>query len=236
MRLLVTRPEPDAERTAAVLRQMGHDVIVAPVLRVESVPAEIGAGPFAALVMTSANAAQAAATHRRHGELLALPVFAVGARTAEAARRAGFRTVVSADGGWTELARLIASRFAGSRARLLYLAAEDRSGDIAAALQERGLMVETVVIYRAVSAPGFVHDLSGVLQSGPLDGVLHYSRRSAQAFLAGAGTAGLLGPALQARHYCLSAEVAAPLQAAGATVRIAARPEEAALVELLSFG
>jgi hypothetical protein len=36
------------------------------------------------------------------------------------------------------------------------------------------------------------------------------------------------------RHYCLSAQVAAPLNAAGAKrVAIAPRPEEAALIELL---
>jgi hypothetical protein len=79
MRLLVTRPEPDAERTAAVLRARGHDVVVAPVLRIEPVAAEFSRGPFAGVIMTSANAAQAIAAHPRLGELTALPVFAVGA-------------------------------------------------------------------------------------------------------------------------------------------------------------
>ena len=32
MRLLVTRPEPDATRTAETLRARGHDVLVAPLL------------------------------------------------------------------------------------------------------------------------------------------------------------------------------------------------------------
>src|SRR5262245_47209617 len=110
MRLLVTRPQPDAERTAAVLRDKGHDAVVAPVLRIEPVAARIGDGPFAAVIMTSANAAQAIAGHAHLADLTALPVFAVGARTAEAARQAGFATVASAEGGWLKLVRLIASR------------------------------------------------------------------------------------------------------------------------------
>jgi uroporphyrinogen-III synthase len=236
MRLLVTRPEPDAERTAALLRQKGHDAIVAPVLRVETVPAEFGAGPFAGVIMTSANAARAIAQHPRRDELLALPVFAVGARTAEAARQAGFATVASAGGSWAKLVRLIASRLQGRRARLLYLAGEDRSGDVAGALGDHGLAVETVVFYRAVAVGGFAPDLQAVLAAGRLDGVLHYSRRSARAFLAAAEAAGFLPAVLKIHHYCLSIDVAVPLEAAGATVRIAARPEEAALVELLSFG
>jgi uroporphyrinogen-III synthase len=229
MRLLVTRPEPDAERTAAVLRQMGHAPVIAPVLRIETVAAAFGAGPFAAVIMTSANAARAVAEHPRLGELTGLPVFAVGARTAQAARQAGFAAVASADGGRPELVRLVASRVQGGR--LLYLAGEDRSGDVAGALADQGLAVETVVSYRAVVAQNFARDFRAVLAAGPLDGVLHYSRRSAQAFLAAA--AAVLPAVLKIQHYCLSADVAAPLQAAGATVRIAARPEEAALVELL---
>jgi uroporphyrinogen-III synthase len=235
MRLLVTRPEPDAERTATVLRAKGHDVVVAPVLRIEPVAAEFGSGPFAGVIMTSANAAQAIAGHARLAELTALPVFAVGARTADAARQAGFASVASADGGWTKLVRLIAARVRGRGARLLYVAAEDRSGDIAGALADSGLVVETVVFYRAVATPSFAPDLQAVLRGGPLDGVLHYSRRSAQAFVAGATAAGLLPTALKVRHYCLTVEVALPLETAGARVRIAARPEEAALIELLSF-
>ena len=37
MRLLVTRPEPDNERTAAALRAQGHEVVLAPLLRIEAV-------------------------------------------------------------------------------------------------------------------------------------------------------------------------------------------------------
>ena len=45
MRLLVTRPEADAERTATALRACGHTVVVAPLLRIEPVEdAEIAAG------------------------------------------------------------------------------------------------------------------------------------------------------------------------------------------------
>ena len=99
MRLLVTRPEPDAERTAAALRARGHIVLVAPLLRIEPVePAEIGPGPFIALLVTSANAAPAIAHHERFAQLRALPVFAVGDRSAEAMGAAGFADVASARG------------------------------------------------------------------------------------------------------------------------------------------
>ena len=107
MRLLVTRPEADAERTAAALRARGHTVVVAPLLRIEPVEdADIAAGPFAAILVTSANAAPAIARHQRFAELRALPVFAVGGRSAQAMRAAGFADVTSADGDVSDLAPL----------------------------------------------------------------------------------------------------------------------------------
>src|SRR5581483_8187218 len=85
MRILVTRPSPDGERTAAGLRARGHDVVLAPLLTVERLPdAPLGPGPWAAVLLTSANAARAVAVHLRRDELLPLPVLAVGRHSAEA--------------------------------------------------------------------------------------------------------------------------------------------------------
>ena len=38
MRLLVTRPEPDADRTARALRDRGRQALVAPLIHVEPIP------------------------------------------------------------------------------------------------------------------------------------------------------------------------------------------------------
>src|SRR6266568_4673697 len=64
MRILLTRPELDGLRSAARLRARGHDVILAPLTRGEPLKADFG-GPFAAVLMTSANAARAAVEHPR---------------------------------------------------------------------------------------------------------------------------------------------------------------------------
>ena len=46
MRLLVTRPEPDATRTAETLRARGHDVLVAPLLATLTIAAEVAGDHF----------------------------------------------------------------------------------------------------------------------------------------------------------------------------------------------
>jgi uroporphyrinogen-III synthase len=72
MRLVVTRPEPEASRTAALLRDRGHTVDVTPLLHVELIAdADLGAGPWSGVVITSANALRAIEDHPRKAELLA---------------------------------------------------------------------------------------------------------------------------------------------------------------------
>jgi uroporphyrinogen-III synthase len=131
VRLLVTRPAPDGVRTAAALRARGHAAMLAPLLRIDAVPADFNAGPWDGVVMTSANAARALADHPRRGVLLDLPAFVVGRRTEEAARAAGFRRVTSADGDVGDLVGLIGK--SRRSARLLYLAGADQASDLGAA-------------------------------------------------------------------------------------------------------
>jgi uroporphyrinogen-III synthase len=234
VRLLVTRPEPDGERTAATLRARGHEVVVAPLLRVEAMPdADLGAGPWTGIIVTSRNATRALEVHSRAHELFGLPVFAVGRRTAEGATAAGFTQIISADGDTQALVRLVVARRHPAGGPLLYLAGADRVGDVAGALAEAGVPVETAVVYRAVMMKEFPAPVQRALAAGELDGVLHFSRRSADVYLSCARSAGMLDSALVPSHYCLSRHVAEPLAAAGARkIAIAARPEEAAMLDL----
>src|SRR5262249_47599985 len=132
MRLLVTRPQHDGERTAARLRARGHEVTLAPLLYIDAVDVELPREPLSAVVITSATAARPIARHPRRETLPALPAFTVGRHTAEAARAAGFREVECADGDTDDLAALLRARFNEQSAPLLYLAGEDRAGDLAA--------------------------------------------------------------------------------------------------------
>ena len=233
MRILVTRPAVDAARTAAALRVRGHEAIVAPLLSIEYLPdAALGEGPWSAILVTSANAAHAIAGHKRRDELRRIPVLAVGRQSAQELRAEGFADVSSADGDVDDLAALVAARLKPP-ARLLYLAGEERSGDLAGVLRAKNFAVDTVVVYRVAAATTLPAEAATALR-GNLHGVLHYSRRSAEAFLSAARNAGLLEAALSKPvHFCLSARVAEPLQHAGAgDVRIAAQPDEAALISL----
>jgi uroporphyrinogen-III synthase len=229
VRLLVTRPQDDGERTAARLRARGHHVTLAPLLRIEAVDFELPRAPLGAVVITSANAARAIARHPRREALIALPAFTVGRHTAEAARAAGFFEVECADGDKDDLIALMRARGGERSAPLLYLAGEDRAGDLAAS----GVPLLTAVVYRAVKVERFAPDVAAALGQGALDGVLHFSRRSAKAYLDCAARVGMQR-ALAPVHFCLSRQVSQPLAAAGAAaIRLAPHPDEAAMIDLV---
>jgi uroporphyrinogen-III synthase len=141
---------------------------------------------------------------------------------------------MSAGGDVRDLVQLIAERRGDAKARLLYLAGEDRAADLIGELAAHGITAEMRVVYRAVTLP-FPDELVVALQSGgDIQAVLHFSRRSAENFIAGARAADVMEPAMAVRHYCLSEQVAEPVRAAGAhRVMVAPRPEEAALIELV---
>lgn len=235
MRLLVTRPEPDAERTAKALRERGRQALVAPLLRIAPIlDAPIGEGPWAAIVFTSANAVSAFVAHPAKARLLRVPVFTVGARTEEVAHAAAFAEVQSAYGDVAALAGLIVGRVIDRTKPILYLAGEDRAGDLEALLGQYGFAVRTVPIYRATAATRLPDVARSALANDRIDGVLHFSKRSAEAFLAAIEADGLREQGLALRHLCLSAEVAALLIAAGAErVEVARRPDQRSLLQLL---
>jgi len=233
MRVVVTRPHPQGERTAAALAARGHDVWEVPLMKVQPVAADLS-GTWGALALTSANAPGAIADNPARDALLGLPVFAVGRRSAEAARAAGFANVASAGGDVRDLVRLLRERRADAKAPVLYLAGEERAADLVGELAAHGIAAEMRVVYRAVTLP-FPDELIAALEAGgDVQAVLHFSRRSAENYVAGARAAGVAAQAFDVRHYCLSEPVAAPLREAGATrITFAPRPEEAALIGLL---
>jgi uroporphyrinogen-III synthase len=192
------------------------------------------------LVLTSSNALRAVESHPRRAELMGLRVFAVGRRTAAAARAAGFGDVEAAGGNVQDLTRRLrewAAEMGAVHAPLLYLAGHDRSRDLAGDLAADRLSVRTVTVYRAIKADQFPPAIAAALAATQFDGVLHFSRRSAEAYIDCARGASLLDQALAPIHLCLSRQIAEPLTAAGAkTIRIAARPEETALLELIGSG
>lgn len=238
MAVLVTRPYPDSETTAAALRARGLEPLLAPVLRFEVVPLPAGFDADAAAVLvTSANALRAVEPQLKGHALSKLPLFAVGEHSAAAARRAGFGKVFSADGDAAALRDLVLGHIRARRVKagpLLHLAGETVAGDLVAELGAHGVEVTSRVVYRMVAMDRLPEAVRTAFAAGRIDAVLHYSARSAQAFLQAARADGIEISALAVAQCCISKAVAQVLHEAGAArVMVAGTPSETALLAAL---
>lgn len=229
-RIWVTRASPGAEETAARLKAISLPVLVDPLLAVVPLSPPIDLHGVAALAFTSVNGVQAFASLCAD---MSLPVYAVGDRTARAAREAGFTQVASADGDVVALAALIAGQAGRIDGVVLHPAAREPAGDLVSALAAKGVTVRSVAVYETVERDPAPETLD---QLGTMAAVLLHSPRAARKL------AQVLErrPAPSLRAVCLSSAVAAPLAApleAGnlADVAVASHPSETALLGLLTL-
>lgn len=206
-RILILRPQPGADETAMRARAIGLDPIVAPLFTLHALawqppdPAR-----FDAIVLTSAHAARLGGGGLT--PFLALPCYAVGERTAEAAQAAGFTDIrIGPSDG---LALVALARAQGAEA-LLHLGGR-----------------EHIVLDRVTHVPVYAAEAGGALPADALDAlVLLHSPRAAAGF---AALAGRRRGAI--RIAAISAQTAAAAGEGWQAVAIAAAPRDHALLEL----
>ena len=158
------------------------------------------------------------------------PLYVVGARTGRAAEARGWRLASPPAPDAEELIETLTGALKPG-ASVLYLAGRDRKRAIEAALAA-AFALEVVEAYAAEARESFSPREAAALAS--CAAALHYSRRSASLAAALAKAAGAEESFLELRHFCLSRDVAEPLEAIGATrVAIAETPDEAGLFRRL---
>lgn len=230
MRVLVTRPHRQALATARRLAEAGHEVILAPLLEVVPTGAEPPPGVVDALVVTSQNAVPALAVERARFD--GRPIFAVGAKTGRALVDAGFTDVHVGPSDGAALAELVA-RSLKSGAALLHAAGLDRTAEPDDSLRRGGFAVTVWEVYRAETVAVLADAAETALRAGSVDAVLHYSVRSARAFVRLCGAKAL--PLDGFLNVCLSDAVAAALAGqSGIRPAVAAVPTEAGLLAALA--
>jgi uroporphyrinogen-III synthase len=206
MKLLIVRPQPGADESAKRARALGLEPIVAPLFEVRPLAwTSPDPAAFDAVLLTSANAARLGGAGLK--SFLALPCYAVGEGTADAARAAGFADVRTGPSDGAALA--VMARRDGATS-LLHLGGRDHRPLEGAA---------HVPVYASEEAGALPQDLGEAV-------VLLHSPRAAARFAALAGDRGSFVLA------AISAETAAAAGPGWRQVAIAAAPRDAALLEL----
>jgi len=208
MKVLILRPQPGAAETAAKARALGLEPVVAPLFAVRPLAWQApDAADFDAVLLTSANAA-------RHGgdgmtPFLDLPCYAVGERTATAARAAGFTDVRT---GPADAAALMSTASANGIRSAIHFCGRDH-------IRPAGPIVATVAVYASEPVASLPAEAEGAM-------VLLHSPRAAAAF------AETVRDRSAIRIAAISAQTAAAAGPGWKAVHVAAAPRDEALLEL----
>ncbi|MCE1235379.1 MAG: uroporphyrinogen-III synthase [Hyphomicrobiales bacterium] len=232
MRVLVTRAEDQGRATEARLAAAGLDGIVAPLVRIVlDGDVALPLDGVQALVVTSINGVAALALCDDVARLTALPLFAVGDKTAEAARARGFVDVHSAAGDRRALAELLKTRLDPARGALLWAAGADRAADFAADLEAAGFEVRIAEVYRSEAVADLPDAVATDLAGGRIDAIAVYSPRSAEILVDALAARGFSPSSSRFRIHAISDAAAEPLRRAGYDrIVVAERPDESGLI------
>ena len=184
MRVLVTRPEPDASLTAERLRAMGYEVLVAPLLETVFSTEPLDDVSNTDFVVTSRNGVRVLAKLASQGMRETTTLYTVGDATAALARDVGFKHIRSAAGTVDHLVDLIGPAKAEDCKQFIYVCGRDRKGKLEDKLQAKGWQVNVAVRYHSDPVGHFSPDVLNAIKSQTVDAVLLYSNRTAEAFKA----------------------------------------------------
>ena len=233
MRLLVTRPEPDASIFAAELRGLGHEPVLQPLLEFRVL--EFDLEPLRAaevLIITSGNSVRALQERGVIKDIRGKPLYCVGEQTAQRALAVGFQTVLEIAQTGEELARkIIASGRRGEP--LVHIMGEHMAFDIVGALAREGFSVQSVTVYSMDACARLLPSVHAMLKVGDVDGVILMSPRTAEIYVSLCHRHGITDSAKTPPYFCLSENVVAKLAPLKPNhVRVPAEPNRKALLEL----
>lgn len=189
MQALVTRPRDESEVLAAALALRQIVALIEPLIDVAfRDAAALDLAGVQAVLCTSANGVRALARASSERDL---PLFAVGAATAERARVEGFTAVASAGGDVGDLVCLVAARLDPQQGRLLHVAGATVAGDLAGALRARGFGIDRSILYEARPVAALSAAAVHAVRLGTIDFGLFFSPRTAEIFVRLAHQAGI---------------------------------------------
>jgi len=203
--VLLTRPAGQSEALAKTLRNLGYAPFIDPLLNIIPISKQLDSSGIQALLFTSANAVGpfCAANAERD-----LPVFAVGAASAAALRKAGFREIHTGDSGADAVARDIIRLCDPQNGSVLHVSGETIRGNPAGILDEGGFDYRREIVYRADAATEISPKTMAAIKDDKITTILFFSPRTGETFANLIGMAGLTEKCGGMMALCLSPAVA----------------------------
>ena len=231
IRVLVTRPQPGADRTAARLTSLGYEPVVLPLTQTVALSQDLPEAKPDLVVATSPQAFHHL-SEALQDALAGVPVLVTGDGTAKAARQAGFGHIQTAGGNVAGLIdRLGQTNLSDMKA--IYLAGRVRRPDLEFFLRDSAIDFELIEVYDTISVSHLTDKILEVTAGGSFASVLLTSVETVTAL------GGILGDDFNqavenALFICLSERIAeAALSRFPNPIVVAPEPTEDSLLDCL---
>ena len=237
--IITIRPEPDAGRDVDWLRRYQVPAMAVPVMRAEQQSFDLpDTPPFQAIIFTSRHAVAAIASIDKVATLAALqslPVYAVGRRSALAARQAGFDHVTTGASDGNALVPLIVANLSPNAGDILWPSASVISFDIASRLAEFGYSVRQIPVYAMVATRHISSDLPARLAASSSAAVVAMSARSLDLFSQTLNTSQLAGYRNRITVIASSEAIAAAAGLGWANILVAKAPRRSRVLAIATL-
>lgn len=230
--ILVTRPIEEADATAEKLEAVGHRVVLAPMLKVEAVSFEIP-DDNRSIIITSKNGARMGLANIGNKER---PIFAVGEKTADEARKLGFSNVTVGPGTARKMVPMLLECGISETRKYTHLCGNALAYNICDVLKGEGVDAENTITYQTRANRGLSVGVQEALDAGEIDVALFYSPRTATIFeevVADYGRSDWLG---NMDALCLSTRVSENLLGPWRHKSYAVIPTEKAMFSMIEDG
>ncbi len=181
MRILITRPRESAAPLLNRLKNLGHQVILDPLI--EMIPLTLDLPPlssFEAVVTTSQQAIRCLSTLT---PLRDFPLWCVGNESAKVAQDLGFQTLHTAEGSAEDLMiKLMKTIDPSSGKTVLHASGDVIRIDVVDTLSKKGISAKRIVLYKTIEATAFSPETFQALKLNTIDATLFYSPRTGRIF------------------------------------------------------
>lgn len=227
--ILVTRPIDEATPTAEKLEALGHRVVIAPMLRVEPVSFEIP-DDSRSIIVTSKNGARMGLVNIGNK---ARPIFAVGEKTADEARKLGFTNITVGPGTARKMVPMLLECGLSETRKYTHLCGNALAYNICEVLKGEGIDAENTITYQTQAIRSLSVGVQEALDSDEVEMALFYSPRTATIFEEVVAEYGRSDWLRKLNALCLSTRVAGNLLGPWKDIKYAIIPTEKAMFSML---
>ena len=192
--ILITRPEDQAQNLKSDLEQLGFEVLLSPMLKIEFLDFSLpNLADYDGYIFTSVNAVRAVSGAFSEKDK---PVYCVGAKTYDALCEDGWVCVRKVSGNIETLE----NDMFGVVGHYLHLSGVD----VVRPLNVEGVVVDVLPVYKAHKRTSFSSDIAEKLTQQRVDVVMFYSARTGQAFAEAVEATGCTSALEATKALCLS--------------------------------